>query len=331
MWPGEVDAAQLLAAKLRAISMLQLAATLTGTPEDFGLTVRVTNETAHRLPSGYPEGRRIWLHVRAVDASGAEVFESGRWDPATGALEEDAQLKVYETHPGLSPDHAGLLGLPPGPSFHFVLNDTVYFDNRIPPRGFTNAAFELIQSPPVGATYADGQFWDDTAYFLPATAETAHVTLYYQTTTKEYVEFLRDANVTNSAGDDLYTAWLAAGKAAPVEMASLTVPLGEITTDAPVSARTALALHVGVPRPNPFRGGTSIELALPAESSVTARVLDTAGRRVHTIVDGVLDGTRHELAWDGRDGAGRPAAAGIYFVEVRVNERTFHRKVVLLR
>lgn len=331
MWPGEVDAAQLAAARQRAVDMLQLAASLAATPEDFGLTVRVTNETAHKLPSGYPEGRRIWLHVRAVDAAGAPVFESGRWDAATGELPEDPQLKVYEIHPGLTAGLAGALGLPAGPSFHFVLNDTVYFDNRIPPRGFTNAAFEEIQSPPVAHPYADGQYWDDTSYFLPQSAETAHVALYYQTTTKEYVEFLRDENRTNSAGDDLHAAWLAAGKAAPVTMASLVVPLGPITTDVPVELAAPAVLHVGPARPNPARGDLAVELALPVRSKVSARVLDTAGRQVRSLVDGTLEATRHQVVWDGRDDSGRATAAGVYFLEVRVDARTFHRKVVRLR
>lgn len=331
MWPGEVDPAELAAAKQRAVDMLELAATLEGTPEDFGLTVRVTNETGHRLPSGYPEGRRVWLHVRAVDATGAAVFESGRWDPGTGELPEDPQLKVYETHPGLSPGLAAALGMPAGPSFHFVLSDTVYSDNRIPPRGFTNAAYEEIQSPPVGHVYADGQYWDDTPYFLPQTAETAHVALLYQTTTKEYVEFLRDANTTNSAGDDLYAAWLAAGKAAPVTMASLVVPLGPITTDAPPAGTAPGVLYVGAPHPNPTRGKLGLELALPERAKVSARVFDAAGRQVRTLRDGTLDAARHRIVWDGRDDSGRVTATGVYFVEVQVDARTFHRKVVRLR
>ena len=61
----------------------------------------------------------------------------------------------------------------PGESFHFVLNDLVVKDNRIPPRGFTNANFDSIQSPVVDYAYNDGQYWDHTNYTLPA--ETFHV------------------------------------------------------------------------------------------------------------------------------------------------------------
>jgi len=330
MYPLDVDSLALADGKARATTMLQLAATLEGTPEPFGLTVRVTNETGHKLPSGYPEGRRVWLNVRAVDESGTPVFESGAYDAVTAVLDHDDQAKIYEVKPGLSPAVAGVVGLPPGPSFHFVLNDTVYSDNRIPPRGFTNAAFEQIQSAPVDYAYADGQYWDDTPYFLPASAETAHVTLYYQTLSKEYVEFLNDENETNSVGLDLYNAWAANGKSTPVAMASVTVPLDEITTDLPEVAATQ-PLRLGRPRPNPARGRTSIELGLPSRDHVDARVFDLAGRRVQTLESGWLDAGRHELTWDGTDARGRLVPAGVYFLEVRAGDRVFHRKLVRLQ
>jgi hypothetical protein len=43
----------------------------------------------------------------------------------------------------------------------------------------------------VGATYADGQYWDETTYTVPKSAMSAVVTLYYQTSSKEYIDFLR--------------------------------------------------------------------------------------------------------------------------------------------
>jgi hypothetical protein len=222
-YPSEVDIDQLQAAKARATSMLQRAATLELTLDGSSLSARVTNETGHKLISGYPEGRRMWLNVEGYNAFGFKIFESGAYDPATGTLTEDELAKIYEIKPGLSPGLADALGLPAGPSFHFVLNDTVTFDNRIPPRGFTNTAFEEIQSEPVGYSYADGQYWDDTTYSLPEDVNSVTVRLYYQTLTKEYVEFLRDENETNSAGQDLYDAWEAHGRSQPVLMAEATV------------------------------------------------------------------------------------------------------------
>jgi PKD repeat protein len=239
LYPDEVDHDALQAGIARATAMLQSAATMdvTVTEEAGGYltAVRVTNETGHKLPSGYPEGRRMWINVKAIDAVGATIYESGAYDADTGVLSHDADVKIYEIKPGISEDVAPVLGLEAGVSFHFVLNNQVYSDNRIPPRGFTNAAFEQIQSPVVGYSYADGQFWDDTEYHLPAGTARVEVTLNYQTTSKEYIEFLRDENVTNDKGQILYDLWNTTGKSAPVAMNTAVIDLAPVGGTAPTA------------------------------------------------------------------------------------------------
>jgi len=222
LFPSDVNAVALDSGVARARTMLQLAASmdliLTEMGDHFSATVRVTNETGHKLPSGYPEGRRIWINMVAKDVAGSVIYESGHYEYSTGTLTHDADAKIYEIKPGLDNLMAGITELPEGPSFHFVLNNKIFSDNRIPPRGFTNAAFEAIQSPPVNYIYADGQYWDDSHYVLPITTDSVEVTLFYQTLSKEYVEFLRDENVTNEAGNILYNLWNTHGKSAPETM-----------------------------------------------------------------------------------------------------------------
>ncbi len=245
LWPGEVNGSALDAVVGRARNLLQRAATLQVTSPSSGvLRVRVTNETGHKLPSGYPEGRRIWINVKLFDASGSLLAETGRYDTASASLIHDVGLKVYEIKPGLSPTLAGALGLTAGPSFHFVLNDMIYKDNRIPPRGFANAAFESIQSPPVGYAYADGQYWDDTDYALPSGVAYAEVRLFYQTISREYVEFLRDENRTNDWGTRFRDAWAAAGRSAPELMAAATwgTPPSDTTPPSAPSSLSATAV-----------------------------------------------------------------------------------------
>ncbi|MCI0493043.1 MAG: hypothetical protein L0Z07_08915, partial [Planctomycetes bacterium] len=114
------------------------------------------------------------------------------------------------------------------PSLHFVLNNKIFKDNRIPPRGFANAVFTSFGGAPVGHTYADGQFWDDTLYIIPAGAASAEVTLYYQSTSKEFVEFLRDENTTDSKGQEMYNLWNNNGKCPPEIMRTSTIPLAAV-------------------------------------------------------------------------------------------------------
>ena len=121
---------------------------------------------------GGPRQQRVLACLLAVHpeelSADQLVYESGAYDPETGDLSHDADAKIYEIKPGLDEVTAPIAGVDPGPSFHFVLNNAVFKDNRIPPRGFSHAAFEAIQSPPVAYAYADGQYWDDTVYDLPA-------------------------------------------------------------------------------------------------------------------------------------------------------------------
>jgi uncharacterized repeat protein (TIGR01451 family) len=195
--PATGDAIHLNAAILSARNMLQKAATVT---IDFDpdaaqkqATVRVTNKSGHKLPTGYPEGRRIWLNVRAYNAAGQLVFESGAYNAQSGVLADDPYLKVYEAK--LAIDNGATIT----ESFHFVRNNVVLKDNRIPPRGYTTAAFNQPGLRPVGVTYTDGQHWDATSYPLPNDAVAVTAVLYYQTASKEYIDFLR----TNGGADGI--------------------------------------------------------------------------------------------------------------------------------
>jgi hypothetical protein len=236
LYDNDVDTTALNAGIERARFMLRNAAKLDINVNNEVVEVTVTNETGHKLPSGYPEGRRIWLHVEAWD-SGGNYYTSGAYDTATAILNHDTDIKVYETKPGISPGLATALGLPSGPSFHFVLNDTIYKDNRIPPRGFTNANFEMIQSAPIGYSYPDGQYWDVTQYTLPFPPEAVRATLYYQTTSKEYIEFLRNENITDDWGQTMYDLWEEYGKSQPELMDSISwgVPIKDEDGDGYIS------------------------------------------------------------------------------------------------
>jgi hypothetical protein len=86
-------------------------------------------------------------------------------------------------------------------TFHFVLATDRYKDNRIPPKGFdsSKAVARLVQPKWHGADaldyysaeeYAGG--YDEIAFEKPAGTVAWRARLYYQTTSKEYIEFLRD-------------------------------------------------------------------------------------------------------------------------------------------
>jgi hypothetical protein len=218
------------AAADRTAAMLGAAADLEVAQVGYFLNVRVVNQTGHKLPTGYPEGRRMWLGLRVfAGADPMPIAEDGAYDAATATLDVAHTTKLYEVRQVIDQDVATATGLAAGTPFHLVLAGAVAFDDRIPPRGFTNAAFDVFGAAPVAYTYPDGQHWDDTMYTLPLAATRVEVSLYYQTTSREYAEFLRDT-APDASGQNAYDRWVARGKSAPVLMKRVTLDLEPICT-----------------------------------------------------------------------------------------------------
>jgi hypothetical protein len=224
----------------RAKSMLEKAATFDAagpTPktkqDGKNLIVRITNRTGHKLPTGYPEGRRMWLNVKFYkkyvgpnDASNEVIAESGHYktdvsvnDDGYGEIVADSKdpactlpLKVYEVELGLDQALGGALNRPVEKGFHFAINNKVYKDNRIPPAGFANASFDQFGGKPIDPAhrdqyqhkpdgqpdqwlrYIDGNNWDETTFPIPVGTVKAEVSLLYQTASPVYIKFLRDKN-----------------------------------------------------------------------------------------------------------------------------------------
>jgi hypothetical protein len=180
-----------------------------------GVRVEVTNRSGHKLPTGYAEGRRLWLNVQVRDANDQLVAESGAYDAAGAILSEDPQARVYEALQGIwnATTQACEIERDGKKQFHFVLNNCVAKDNRIPPLGFRPKAADDPdgeEAAPVGHAYPETSPGsgvlvnvDRADYVFPLAAGaappfSATATLYYQTSSRDYIEFLRDQAVANA-------------------------------------------------------------------------------------------------------------------------------------
>ncbi len=197
---------------------------------DFSL--RIQNHTPHKILSGYPEGRRAFLNVKAY-ANNTLIYELNPYDydvgtlkglhhdyspnsPSLASWEKHEDALVYEVHQSSS-----ILGV--NETFHMALATGRYKDNRIPPRGFDigNATNRLCEPVWHGVSdlnyftpdeYAGG--YDDLIITLPVGTERIEAGLYYQTTSREFIEFLRDEingtaatlTGTGAGGDPAYIA-----------------------------------------------------------------------------------------------------------------------------
>lgn len=190
---GGLTATQIAAmneGRIRAFKQLSSAVSL----EVDGDEVYVVNLTGHKLLSGYPEGRRMWLNIKWYDDQGVLLREDGKYGPMTVSIGgqsvqvdtlldlHDVNTKVYEAHYGMTQQWATqLLALgysqdmilsydrvtgagdytlgqlaaqQAGTShetFHFVLNNTIVKDNRIPPYGMNYAEAARRNCLPVPA------------------------------------------------------------------------------------------------------------------------------------------------------------------------------------
>jgi hypothetical protein len=83
--------------------------------------------------------------------------------------------------------------------------------------------------------------------------------------------------------------------------------------------------------PNPTGGAARVAFVLPAAGPVTVDVFDASGRRVRRLLEGPLAAGPHRIDWDGRTGAGRPAAAGRYWIALEAGAASRTRAVTLVR
>lgn len=197
--------------------------------------LRIINLTGHKLPTGYPEGRRMWVNVRFLNSEEKIIKEIGKYgskeDTFSGrtinvpTLLDPENTRIYECLPAISEEQAKKYNKQPGKSFHFVLNDIIAKDNRIPPRGFKNEPFKEHLSAPVDAVYEDGQYWDDVELDVPNDCKMIVVNLLYQSVSWEYLKFLGEENKTDDSGKRLLEAWGKTNMCAPVSIAKLETSL----------------------------------------------------------------------------------------------------------
>lgn len=91
------------------------------------------------------------------------------------------------------------------------------------------------------------------------------------------------------------------------------------------------AVALGQNYPNPFNPSTTIRFDLPVAGPARLDIVDARGRQVRSLVSGDMPAGFHSIRWDGNDGAGRPAASGLYFYRLEAGEQLQQRKMLLLK
>ncbi len=294
------------------------------------VAIRVTNLTAHKLPTGIPL-RRMWLEVLAESTESGEILlHSGAldWDGRiVGAAElephhqwirGEQDVQVWEARMGNAAGEATWTLLE---ASHFVK------DNRLLPEGWQDSGPWAHHTRPAGNCLLDDDFHQgaggsDLVYLmLPQDPWQLTVRLHYQSVIPEAVDALRgvDHELVNGFLEmwdfQLHTSTVLA--VSQLEWPPLAVEETE---------HQASGLRLSLPQPNPFNPQTRIRFQLHHAATVELLVHDLAGREVLRQNLGQRAGGKHEILLHAQNWA-----SGIYLYSIQAEKERATGRLLLIR
>jgi len=84
-------------------------------------------------------------------------------------------------------------------------------------------------------------------------------------------------------------------------------------------------------RPNPFNPQTTFRFELRRSTTVELTVSDVRGRNVRHLINGTMPAGMNEVAWDGRDDAGRKLPSGVYYFRLHALGLRYSRAATLVK
>jgi hypothetical protein len=107
--------------------------------------------------------------------------------------------------------------------------------------------------------------------------------------------------------------------------ATFSIPIQDVgvETDGPPTAFALSSVW-----PNPVRGSTRVQIALPHEASVHVGLHDVQGRELQVLAHGVFPAGRHPVQWS--NARGSRLHPGLYFIRMTVPGHTMVRRFVLV-
>ncbi len=314
----------------------ELAASFAWSTDDTLIVkVAVKNKTGHKFPTAYPS-RRAWLLFDLKNDAGQSVFTSGGWNADTGEINDldSPYEKHYDviTRPDQVQIYQPLMSDVDGNVNYTLLRAAGYVkDNRIPPQGFTTShatydsvAIEGLAASDPNFNIADGvqgSGVDTVTYRLggldPASDYKVQVKLLYQTFAPRFVQDLLQYSTPEI---ERMQGYYSGADKSPVVIQT-TELLVKATGVRQEESQAPAAFVLAPSFPNPFNPSTTIRVQIQQSGRLAIEIFDITGKRVRSLVKGVYPGGAHRFVWDGRDDAGRQAAAGNYFVQATFRER----------
>jgi serine protease AprX len=192
------------------------------------------------------------------------------------------------------------------------------YDDRIKPDVMALGSYAYVATTSDTATYA---YASGTSFSCPITAGAVGLLLegHPDWTPADVIAALH-ATATQSTSPDTLMGWGILQAADAMDFEPSGVPESGVVEQRTVSAS-----------PNPFRLGTTVRYAVPADEHVRVTVHDVAGRVVRVLFDGARRAGSYALGWDGRDAGGERVASGIYFLRLAAGDKPAVAKLIVLR
>ncbi|OPX25433.1 MAG: hypothetical protein B1H05_03850 [Candidatus Cloacimonas sp. 4484_140] len=145
------------------------------------------------------------------------------------------------------------------------------------------------------------------------------------TTTQPHSYICEDINVEVVSGDVLYY-WLESidfggNPYIYYPPAQLTIPVS--AEESPIIYDT-VTLHQNFP--NPFKTSTQISFSLPHPDKVKIQIYNLKGQLVETLLNENKPAGSHTLEWNAEN-----ASSGIYFMKLLTKEKTFVKKLIIIK
>ncbi len=89
------------------------------------------------------------------------------------------------------------------------------------------------------------------------------------------------------------------------------------------------ALHHSYP--NPFNPTTTINFSLNVDSYISIQIYDLNGKLIQDIISGYYSSGRYTVEWNGNDSNGTRVSSGLYIINLKSDNETFTKPVMLLK
>ena len=141
------------------------------------------------------------------------------------------------------------------------------------------------------------------------------IVAFYEDIQPGYIEFVQ--TFTDGEGNSVVDTFFITVEAAGVGDDEGGVPVG----------KTGLMRNY----PNPFNPVTTIPFRLKAAGEVDLCIYDLYGKLVKEFDIGLMPAGDHSVTWDGAGENGARAASGVYFYRLKTGDKTFSRKMVMIK